>query len=193
MRKERIERGVTMQQTLEDFLRAKKKKEDKLKQAVDWDRRKAWWLGKINSLYDEVKQWLGPLISDGTVIIKDVTVDIDEEGIGSYEASSLEISVGSEVVKLEPIGTIIIAALGRVDLIGDDGSVMILLEQKGRSPQIRVYLEEGEVVTSKKRFKVTTYDKMETDWIVRTEKGRPKYQKLTKEVFYEALKRVMSK
>jgi hypothetical protein len=183
-----------MAETLENFLREKKRKGDQLKQAVNWEKRKAWWLSEINGLYKEVKEWLGPLILEGTVNIKDGTVDISEEYLGNYGAPYLEINVGSEVAKLMPIGTIILAALGRVDLIGDDGSVNIALEQKGHRPQIRVYLGEGAIAESKKHSKLPAYDQMETEWIVRTETGRPKkYQVLTKEVFYGVLKRVMSK
>ena len=183
-----------MAETLENFLREKKRKDDQLKQAVDWEKRKNWWLSKINSLYEEVKEWLGSLTSEGTVNIKDGIVDIYEDYLGNYSAPYLDISVGSEIVKLMPIGTIIIAALGRVDLIGDDGSVNIALEQKGHRPQIRVYIGEGAIAESKKQPKQPPYDQMDTEWIVRTETGRPKkYQVLTKEVFYGALKRVMSK
>jgi hypothetical protein len=183
-----------MQMTLEDFLRAKKRKEEELKEAVDWEKRKTWWVSKINGLYDEVKQWLGPLVADGTLSIKEGTVEIYEESLGSYRAPSLDISVGSEVVKLIPIGTIIIAALGRVDLIGDEGSINIALEHKGHRPQIRMYIGEKEIAKSKKEPKLPAYDQMDTEWVVRTETGRPrKYQVLTKEVFYDALKRVMSK
>ena len=183
-----------MSETLEDFLRAKKKKDEELKQAVDWEKRKTWWLGKINELYKEVKEWLGPLTSEDILNIKDDTVDIHEERLGTYRAPYLDINVGSEVVKLMPVGAIIIAALGRVDLIGEEGSVKIALEQKGHRPQVRAYIVKEEIAKSKKQSNLPDYDQMDTEWIVPTETGRPKkYQILTKEVFHDALKRVMTK
>jgi len=183
-----------MSETLESFLREKKRKDDQLKQAVDWEKRKTWWLSKIDGLYNEVREWLGPLISENIVNIKDDNVDIFEERLGNYKAPYLDINVGSEMVRLMPIGTIIIAALGRVDLIGDEGTIKIALEQKGHRPQIRMYVGEEAIAKSKKEPKPPAYDQMETEWIVPTEKGRPKkYQVLNKEVFFEALKRVMSK
>ena len=121
-------------------------------------------------------------------------MDVYEERLGSYQAPDMDIFVGSEVVKLKPIGTIIIAALGRIDLIGDDGSVKIVLEHKGHRPQIRFYMGYEEIAKSKEGPKPQAYDQMETEWIVPTEKGKPKeYQVLTKEVFHDALKKVMSK
>lgn len=183
-----------MAETLESFLREKKRKDDQLKQAVDWEKRKTWWLSKINDLYKEVKEWLGPLTSEGIVNINDYTVDIHEERLGAYTAPYLDINVGSEVVKLMPIGTIIIAALGRVDLIGEEGSVKIALEHKGHRPQVRLYVGKDEIAKSKKESTPPDYDQMDTEWIVPTESARPKkYQILTKEVFHDALKRVMTK
>jgi hypothetical protein len=56
-----------------------------------------------------------------------------------------------------------------------------------------VYIGKEEREKSNKEPKLPDYDQIETEWIVPTEKGRPKYQILTKEVFHDALKRVMSK
>ena len=182
-----------MAETLENFLREKKRKDDQLKQAVDWEKRKTWWLSKINDLYKLVQEWLAPLVPE-VVSIEGDTIDVYEERLGSYKAPYLNINLYTEVVKLVPIGTIIIAGLGRVDLIGDEGSVMIVLEQKGHRPQIRVYMGEEEISKSKKKPKPPAYDQMDTEWIVPTEKGRvKKYQLLTREVFYDALMRVMNK
>jgi len=182
-----------MAETLENFLREKKRKDDQLKQAVDWETRKTWWLGKINHLYNDVKEWLAPLVPEALYIEED-TMEVYEERLGSYEAPQLNINLYTEVVKLIPIGTIIIGGLGRVDLIGDEGSVMIILEQKGQHrPQARVYMGEEEL-KSKKQSKLPNYNKMDTEWIIPTEKGRlRKYQVLTREVFNNALMRVISK
>jgi hypothetical protein len=183
---------TNMAETLEDFLREKKRKDDQ--QAINWEERKAWWLSKINDLYNEVKEWLEPLVSEGTVNIIEDTVGIYEELLGTYSATSLDIKVGFEVVKLRPIGTIIIAALGRVDFIGEEGTIKILLEQKGQRPQIRIYVSEQEGTKSDRKSKLPPYDQIETEWIVPIEKGRlKKYQALNKEVFYDSLKRVMIK
>ena len=182
-----------MAETLENFLREKKRKNDQLKQAVDWETRKTWWLDKINHLYDEVKEWLAPLVPE-VISIKEDTMEVYEEHLGSYEAPYLKINLYTEVVKLIPIGTIIIGGLGRVDLIGDEGSVMIVLEQKGHRPQVRVYIGEEEISKSKKQPKPPDYNQMDTEWIIPTEKGRPrKYQVLNREVFNNALMRVITK
>lgn len=182
-----------MAETLENFLREKKRKDDQLKQAVDWETRKTWWLGKINHLYNDVKEWLAPLVPEALYIEED-TIEVYEERLGSYEAPKLKINLYTEVVKLIPIGTIIIGGLGRVDLIGDEASVMIILEQKGHRPQGRVYMAEEGILKSKKQPKPPNYNQMDTEWIIPTEKGRPrKYQVLTIEVFNNALMKVISK
>lgn len=182
-----------MAESLEEFLRKKKRKDDQLKQAVDWEKRKTWWVSKINDLYKEVQEWLAPLVPE-VLRIELGTMPVYEERLGSYEAPYININVDFEVVKLNPIGTIIIGAFGRIDLIGEEGSVKILLEQRGHRPQIRVYIGQAEIARFDKQPKPPDYDHMETEWIVPTEKGRPKkYHILTREVFYDALKRVMSK
>lgn len=178
---------------MEDFLREKKRKDDQLKQVVDWEKRKTWWLGKISDLYKQVEEWFAPLVPE-VVHLERGTMDVYEERLGSYQAAYLNLNLYYEVVKLIPIGTIIIGGLGRVDLIGEEGSINIVLEHKGHRPQIKFYIGKEEIAKSKEEPKPTAYDQMETEWIVPTETRRPKkYKVLTKEVFFDSLKKVMSK
>jgi hypothetical protein len=55
-----------------------------------------------------------------------------------------------------------------------------------------MYLGDGGMPAPRKEAKLPDYDQLETEWIVRSETGRPKkYLVLTKKIFYDSLKRVM--
>jgi len=41
-------------------------------------------------------------------------VELDEEQIGSYQAPQMIVTIGRKAVRLEPVGTFIIGAKGRV-------------------------------------------------------------------------------
>lgn len=58
------------------------------------------------------------------------TVSINEEQTGTYQAPQVEITVGSAVVKLKPIGAFLIGAWGRVDMEGPRGVCRFILVPK---------------------------------------------------------------
>jgi hypothetical protein len=68
-------------------------------------------------------------------------VEISEEQVGTYEARSMIITIGRKTVRLEPIGTFLIATKGRVDVIGPRESARLTLldsDVKNLSQLIRV-------------------------------------------------------
>lgn len=181
-----------MEKNPEDFLRKKKSDYDQRKKAIDWQQRIDWWKTKIDALYMDILGWLAPLKNDGTVEIIKSEAEFYEELLGNYTAPTLQIVVGSEAVMLSPIGTIIIAAFGRIDVIGDNRTVMLLLEQKGHRPQIKVQI--GLAIEPSKTSEKPSYDQIETEWIVAdTNYRKGPYSILDKDTFFDVLKRVMQK
>jgi len=85
----------------------------------------------------------------------------------------MTITVGTEYVSLKPKGIVLVNSWGRVDMMGDDGSVMFILIEK-----------EDDV-------KVTDMSKLQWHIAVRT--PAVKYWQLTKDSFTDALKQVMQK
>ena len=58
---------------------------------------------------------------------------ISEDPIGSYPVEEMHIQIKNKEVVLDPIGTNIIGAKGRVDMKGSAGIVKFVLVQIGRA------------------------------------------------------------
>ncbi|MBF0416075.1 MAG: hypothetical protein HQL78_06750 [Magnetococcales bacterium] len=120
-----------------EFLKLKKERET-LRNHVDWDHRKAIWLGKIDELLQSVQNWLAPYKSpeEGEPLLDYITgeIEIYEEQIGSYRVPAMTIQFGSEDVRLTPKGLVILGGFGRIDMIGPLGSVMIVLNDSDKPP-----------------------------------------------------------
>ena len=115
-----------MSGTLDQFLRDKKEKIEEESPPVDWDARRIQWLDSLNHLYGVIDDWLSELKEDGTVTVSTEPKTLEEEDLGCYEANSLVIKVGPAKVTLEPLGTVILGAYGRIDIKGSKGSVMLV-------------------------------------------------------------------
>ena len=115
-----------MTSALSQFLREKKHRADEGVSRADWQKRKDRWLQSLRHLYDTIEGWLGDLKSDGTLTIAYEPIDMSEEHIGQYEAKSMSIRVGQESVVLEPLGTIVFGANGRVDVRSSSGYAMFV-------------------------------------------------------------------
>ena len=93
--------------------------------------RKAQWLGKINALYSLVDQLLAPYFANGSMERSTSVAEVREELLGSYKAPAMTIDMGGSSVRFAPIGTILLGAPGRVDLVGMRGSVRFVLVLPG--------------------------------------------------------------
>ena len=160
-------------ESLEIFLRRKNAESESKRKAIDWEGRKQQWLAWVDKLYGEINDWLNPLKHDGVVKINYENTTIKEDYIGSYLVENMTITVGAEYVSLKPKGIVLVNSWGRVDMMGDDGSVMFILIEK-----------EDDV-------KVTDMSKLQWHIAVRT--PAVKYWQLTKDSFTDALKQVMQK
>ena len=88
----------------------------KQREGVDWDAERDWWLSALEDLYRQIEAWLAPLQKKGLVVSKRVPVQLAEEKIGTYTADELLLEFGPEEIVLEPQGTLIVGARGRVDV-----------------------------------------------------------------------------
>jgi hypothetical protein len=158
---------------------------------VDWNQKRQWWLDQLDLLYQNVVSWLKPLTDDQTAEIERQPVRINEEKIGEYEADALLITVAGDLCRLEPIGTLIIGAYGRVDLSGPANKVKLVLVGKGQRPKIIVQLWEG---TGSRPKPPQEAEPMEWEWcLVASGPTGPDYPPLDQNVFLEALRQVVER
>lgn len=156
---------------------------------VDWNAKRDEWLEYLSQFYKQVESFLSEYKSAGKVHWEYLNIDIFEEYIGSYPAEVLNINLGSQKVKLEPVGTNLIGAKGRVDLIGALGKVKFVLVDKNlSSPRIKISVHiKGEKQTENN---IET-KAIEWNWKISTPPPRIKYIEFEKDAFLGALLEVV--
>ncbi|MGF6495570.1 hypothetical protein ABIE56_003769 [Luteibacter sp. 621] len=101
------------------------------KPSIDWDARRTWWKSRVEELFQSIAHWIAPLLDDGTAELVCGTLTLKEDFIGTYPVTQGVIRVGGESVEIVPQGTLIVGAVGRVDLKGPAGDAMLLLIHSG--------------------------------------------------------------
>ena len=122
---------------LQAFIAAKKKKSEEVKE-INWLKKRDDCLAKLNELYADIESWLKNLEKD-VVSVNYVDKEINEEYIGIYNARKMILRIADEQVVLDPVGTLLIGAAGRVDMTGKNGQVkLVLVPASATGSQIRV-------------------------------------------------------
>jgi hypothetical protein len=112
-----------------------------LGEQVDLFKERDEWLVRLHDLYLQVEVFLADYVQTGSVKIAYAPVEITEEQVGTYQATSMVVTIGRKTVRLEPIGTFLIATKGRVDVVGPRESGRLTLldkDVKNLSQLIRV-------------------------------------------------------
>src|ERR1035441_5601562 len=81
----------------------------------DADTRKQEWLAALERLFGDVEAWLREYEPLGVTCEREPH-ELNEEGLGRYQATAMRITLRRREAWLEPVGTYIIGALGRADL-----------------------------------------------------------------------------
>lgn len=124
---------------LSDFLR--KKKAEYEQEQVDWDKVKTEWIRQLREFMNQIKNWLIQPQKEGLIQVFEKEIEIEEEHFGAYQAPSLELMIGSEKVKIAPVGRFIIGAKGRVDISSYINRFIVLYHsEKGW-----IYRNEGQL------------------------------------------------
>ena len=174
---------MAIQKEFEDFVRAKNKEATE-KPRVDWDARKAAWIKQVNGLYDKISVLLSDYIDKGTISVARNPIQIAEERLGTYSVDELSIEIGENTVRLVPVGTIIIGASGRVDLIGERGRVRVILtdpEAGSRSADIKI-LKPGQRPPDSRPVDLNVLE-----WKLVSDPPDVKIRELTKTSLFEAI------
>ena len=111
-----------------------KEKKQKAKSAdIDWEGRKKAWMKAIEDLYKLiVEKLLAKEQSKGLVKFGYATKTLSEDFIGTYEVRELLLLVGDEKVAFTPKGLLIVGASGRVDMIGEMGTMTLVFQSGNR-------------------------------------------------------------
>jgi hypothetical protein len=134
----------TAELSLTEFLRIKKHESERAAKSADRKLRKKQWINAVSDLYEQIEKWLKPSIDEQTVFIEKEDITLYEEHIGEYSIASMRLKIGTEVIKLIPVGTFIAGGSGRADIVLGDKSVMFIHKDDGwkilvRDPAVRYY------------------------------------------------------
>ncbi len=158
---------------------------------VDWNKKRDDWLQYLADFYNQVERFLGEYRKSGDVTFKYDEKYMQEEFIGQYRARSLRIRIKDKDVVLDPVGTNLIGANGRVDMIGDAGTVrFVLVDKSSNGPGLSVPVETQDKPRKVEGEKET--EGIEWAWKIATPPPRIKYIEVNAESFFDALMEVIN-
>jgi hypothetical protein len=85
---------------------------------IDWAKQRDEWLQHLRQLYDQIETFLAEYLESGEIKRDYRDITLNEENIGSYKARQMVLNIGRQEITLTPIGTLLIGAKGRVDVVG---------------------------------------------------------------------------
>lgn len=97
-----------------EFLRSKRLEEQA--EGPVLAKRKAEWLRSLDELFEQIAFWLQEPMAQNLVTLEKETIELNEYRLGSYTAPRLVLQIGHDTVYVEPVGTYVIGAKGRVDM-----------------------------------------------------------------------------
>ena len=158
---------------------------------IDWSTKRDDWLQYLADFYNQVETFLGEYRESGDVAFNYGEKDIHEEFIGQYRARSLRIRIKDKDVVLDPVGTNLIGAKGRVDMIGDAGTIkFVLVDRRLNGPGLSVAIEPRDKQREVEQEKEA--DGIEWAWKIATPPPRIKYIEVNAESFFDALMEVIN-
>ncbi len=136
--------------TFDEFVKEQvsRAEELKLKNEIDWPQRLEAWQDELKKLYSDMEKFLKKYIYSGKIKHQRDWVTVSESNFESYEAEQLTFNIGTGKVVAKPISMQTIGANGRVDLIGQRGSIKIVLLEKGFLRDSSVDRDGWYIVTS---------------------------------------------
>jgi hypothetical protein len=108
-----------------------KKQKSATGEAIDWDERRDQYISAVKGLYHQIESMLADPIHQKTVTIRRHAKQLTENYIGTYSVDDLVLIIGNEQVRLSPRGRNIAGAAGRVDVVGERGEAILVLQDSG--------------------------------------------------------------
>ncbi len=176
--------------TFDDFVKSQQPAPDEMR-AIDWTRERDEWLGSLGELYKKIEAFLAKYIEAGEITIERRDITLNEENIGSYAACRMILKIGRQEITLTPIGTLLVAAKGRVDVVGPAGKTrLVLVDSESSRPSVGVAMTVGgrrgpsPVKSSPKKIKWV--------WKIATPPPSVRYIELTPESFFQAIMEIVN-
>jgi hypothetical protein len=163
---------------------------------MDWKKEKDEWLDYLGLLYNLVSEYLKEYIDNNAIQVRESSIELNEENIGTYTAKRLTIVIGAQEITLTPVGTLLIGTKGRVDVKGSAGSSRLVLINKGITQPEQMMRITSTVVRSGKissrplTLPTTLPEKTEWTWRIVSRPPTMQFIDLNKETFYQMLMEV---
>jgi len=148
------------------------------------------WKEEIDSFFIDVKKWLQPLVDEKLASILEKTFEIYEES-NIYNATFLEIQIRGTHIKLEPIGTFLIGATGRIDLLVDGykTNTFVLVDKKIEYPRELIKVKENtldeDILLQEQK------ENSELEWKIRPSSSDNPFRTLSEETFVDLIKQLV--
>lgn len=174
--------------TFKEFVEKQAKTSQEVK--IDWAKKLDDWKRYLDQFYSMVDGFLQPYVESNKIEIQKADIGLQEEYIGAYTVSKLTIRLGENEIILKPIGTNLIGAKGRVDMLGPKGQVkFVLVPKESSGPKITVQTWiEGEEPPQKSKQPVIS----EWAWKIATPPPHISYIELEEESFQSAIMEVVN-
>ena len=182
-----------MTKALDDFVDRATRKHTARQEEVDWDLRRERWLEKLGEFYGFVDSSLKKYVDRDKVRIIHGTKSLNEQYVGSYEAPTRLVEIGDNQISLDPVGTMLIGAYGRVDMRGPYGSAKFALISESEFPEIEISVDDDPmdaVELGEKKNTDNIWSKL--DWKITTPPPRVRFLPLLEESFHEAILAVVN-
>jgi hypothetical protein len=110
--------------------------------------RNSRWQQSVEDLYTSIEEYLSKYITAGTVRLTYSDTEISEDYVGTYSVRKLLIEIGTQHIRLVPVGTVVIFAESYVDVVGSSGLARLaLFDEAGRRPVNLVWPTSAEAPT----------------------------------------------
>lgn len=120
-----------MNQQLNDLIKRKKNQADAGAE-INWDDRRDKYLAAVADLYGRIEAILADPIAKKAIKLKRRPKNLTEDYIGTYAVDDLILQIGGEQVRFSPVGRNVVGASGRVDVVGDRDTAVLIAQSDGK-------------------------------------------------------------
>lgn len=153
---------------------------------IDWNRRRDEWLDCLSDLYEKIEGFLETYISSDQVRREYLNIWLNEENIGSYEATQLTLKFGRQTVIFKPIGTLLIGTKGRVDVTGSAGSArLVLVDKSATSARSLIHVTTKTLNTQAPNTAPQPLRSAEWVWKIAAAPPDMRFNELTQDTFFD--------